>query len=153
MTERQEQNLIGAINLFADKEYIGHDEEVELLNLVAWFKKLSNQPYWEIWQNNPNGRFHVNENLGHFVIIQCPEQCLESACNELDIDLDGRRWSVYESHNEPSIYDTPLAQYKYRDSFEDNQIVVYHFDGRKDFWNRVENHLELTRTTTHNLFN
>lgn len=90
-------------------------------------------------QNNVGGRFIVDENVAHYVLVQdrSAKYAIERAryiCDDNDsCECCGDRWSIYyvneeDGSDEPEIYKAPLEQFKC--DWIQKEARLHYFDGR-----------------------
>lgn len=96
-------------------------------------------------QNNSGGKFEINNDIKHYVIIEA-DNCEEAnriaesvgiyfdgVEEEIDCPCCGNRWSradESDGYQEPSIYGTKISDYKGFPCW--NTYIVYYKDGHTD---------------------
>jgi len=115
--------------------------------------------YYYFRQNNPRGRFDVDDKVGHVVIFEALDhQHANARATELGMELhDGWEGSVHwdrltssdEGYEEPHVSSgTPLAEYDNPYGWGEGELVhVYHFDGRHEVYHVARKTLPRKLTT------
>jgi len=127
-------------------EEIDKQLKIQISENIKEKVKEKQSKFYTYDQNNSGGRFHIDDNVCEYVIIEAksPEHANDRAkqigiyfdgvSKGIDCGCCGDRWTEIwdddEGDDVPSIYGEPVTQCK--SSMFRNQCIIYYLDGRKE---------------------